>query len=105
MSSAAAWSAIDPQVVLVHERSIRASAKPEVARGEHAVKRASRRGRYVAVAMTSSRTHPALAVPRPPSESIAAMRVDAPRAEPALAKLFAAANETHRCARGGTCSR
>jgi metal-dependent HD superfamily phosphatase/phosphodiesterase len=44
--------------------------------------------------MGPSREHPALAAPRPPSEAIAAMRVDAPtRGNRRLAKLFAAANE------------
>jgi metal-dependent HD superfamily phosphatase/phosphodiesterase len=43
--------------------------------------------------MSSTRSHPSLAVPRPPSEAIAAMRVDAPtRGNRRLEKLFAAAN-------------
>jgi uncharacterized protein len=43
--------------------------------------------------MSSSRSHPALAVPRPPSEGIEGMRVDAPtRGNRRLEKLFAAAN-------------
>src|SRR3954451_4911469 len=43
--------------------------------------------------MSSSRSHPALAAARPPSEAIEAMRVDAPtRGNRRLEKLFAAAN-------------
>src|SRR3954463_1292985 len=43
--------------------------------------------------MTDSRSHPALPVARPPSEAIAAMKVDAPtRGNRRLEKLFAAAN-------------
>jgi metal-dependent HD superfamily phosphatase/phosphodiesterase len=44
--------------------------------------------------VTDSRRNPALAAPRPPSEAIAAMKVDAPtRGNRRLEKLFAAANE------------
>jgi uncharacterized protein len=44
--------------------------------------------------MSAPRSHPALLVPRPPAEAIAAMRVDAPtRGNRRLEKLFAAANE------------
>jgi metal-dependent HD superfamily phosphatase/phosphodiesterase len=43
--------------------------------------------------MSDSRSHRALAAPRPPAEAIAAMRVDAPaRGNRRLEKLFAAAN-------------
>src|SRR6187401_2495881 len=43
--------------------------------------------------MNDPRTHRALAIPRPPAEAIAAMRVDAPtRGNRRLEKLFAAAN-------------
>jgi metal-dependent HD superfamily phosphatase/phosphodiesterase len=43
--------------------------------------------------MNDRRRHPALAIPRPPAEAIAAMKVDAPtRGNRRLEKLFAAAN-------------
>jgi uncharacterized protein len=43
--------------------------------------------------VSDSRSHPALATPRPPAEAIEAMRVDAPtRGNRRLEKLFAAAN-------------
>jgi metal-dependent HD superfamily phosphatase/phosphodiesterase len=43
--------------------------------------------------VTAPRSHPALLVPRPPAEAVAAMRIDAPtRGNRRLEKLFAAAN-------------
>jgi metal-dependent HD superfamily phosphatase/phosphodiesterase len=44
--------------------------------------------------MSSARSHPSLAVPRPPGEAVAAMRVDAPtRGNRRLEKFFAAVND------------
>src|SRR3954470_875867 len=52
-----------------------------------------RRPRYVAVGMSTPRSHPSLAAPRPPAEAVAAMRVDAPtRGNRKLERFFAAVN-------------